>query len=272
MEKVFGLIGEKLGHSISPEIHTEIFNRTNYSGKYYLFELNKEDLKNAIKGFKLLKMGGLNVTIPYKNDVLCLMDEVSKEAKEIGAINTIKFSSGKCYGYNTDYYGFGYMMDRINVSPDNKDVYVLGAGGASRAILKYLYDKNAKNIYIVTRNVSLTKENNDFKNYNIISYSDLSNINSGDIVVNCTPCGMYPNVDNTPIEKNIIEKFKVALDIVYNPSETLFLKYAREAGLKTENGLSMLVGQAVFAQEIFRGEKLSSNLIDEICEKIALNY
>lgn len=272
MNRLFGLIGEKLGHSISPEIHNKVFEKTNYNANYYLFEIEKENLKEAIEGFKLLKIGGLNVTIPYKSDVLSLVDGVSKEAEAIGAINTIKFSNGHCYGYNTDYYGFGYMMDKNNISPKGKDIYVLGAGGASKAILKYLYDNEAKNIYIVTRNKDITSKSSDFKNYKVITYSELSIVESGDIIINCTPCGMYPEVLNSPVEKDVLSKFKVALDIIYNPAETLFLKYANELGLKTENGLSMLVGQAVFAQEIFRDEKLDLSLIDEICRELAVNY
>ncbi len=272
MENVFGLIGEKLGHSISPEIHNKIFDKTGYKGKYYIFEIEKENLKNAIEGFKLLKIGGLNVTIPYKVDVLDLVDEVSSEALSIGAINTIKFSNGKCYGYNTDYYGFGYMLNKINVSPKNKNIYVLGNGGATKAIVRYLLDNEALSVSIVTRNKDAANKNNSIKNCNIISYSELSNISSGDIIVNCTPCGMYPNVEDSPVDKNIISKFKVALDIIYNPSETLFLKTAKDMGLKTENGLSMLVGQAVYAQEFFREEKLDKSLIDDICKELAVNY
>ncbi|KMT21324.1 shikimate dehydrogenase [Clostridium cylindrosporum] len=272
MENVFGLIGEKLGHSISPEIHSKIFQKTNYNGKYYIFEIEKENLENSFKGFKLLKIGGLNVTIPYKSSVIPFMDEISSEAKAIGAINTIRFSNGKCYGYNTDYYGFGYMMERANVTPRSKSAYVLGDGGATKAIIKYLVDNGAESISIVSRHKESTRENKEFKDYNILSYDELKDIKCKDIVINCTPCGMYPNIDSTPIDKNIISKFDVALDIIYNPSETLFLKIARELGLKGENGLSMLVGQAVYAQEIFRGEKLDKTLIDDICEEIAVNY
>lgn len=272
MGKLFGLIGEKLGHSISPEIHTKIFEKTNYNGRYYIFEIEKDNLKNAFEGFKLLKIGGLNVTIPYKTDVMEFMDSISKEAISIGAINTVKFSDGKCYGYNTDYYGFGYMMDKTGVSPKGKDVYVLGAGGATKAIIKYLVDNEASNVTIVTRNKERAMKNREFKDIFIASYDELSNIKTSDIVINCTPCGMFPNVNESLISKEIISKFTVALDIIYNPGETLFLKNARELGLKTENGLSMLVGQAVYAQEIFRGEKLSKELIDDICRELAVNY
>ncbi|MEG0641731.1 MAG: shikimate dehydrogenase [Clostridium sp.] len=272
MENVFGLIGEKLGHSISPEIHNNIFDKTNYKGRYYIFEIKRDNLENSIEGFKMLKIGGVNVTIPYKTDVIPFMDYISDEAKEIGAINTIKFENGKCYGYNTDYYGFGYMMDKANVSANDKDIYILGAGGATKAIVKYLKDKKAGSVSIVTRNKKEATCNKEFNGINIISYEELDKISIGDIIINCTPCGMYPSIDSSPVDKSVLSKFKVALDIIYNPSETLFLKDAREMGLITENGLSMLIGQAVFAQEIFRGEKLNKTLIDDICRDIAVNY
>lgn len=272
MENLYGLIGEKLGHSISPEIHNKIFEKTNYKGRYYIFEIEKENLANAFKGFKLLKIGGLNVTIPYKTTVMSLMDYISPEAKEIGAINTIRFKDGKCLGYNTDYYGFGYMLDKAGVDPKGMNAYVLGAGGATKAIIKYLVDSEVSSLTIVSRNKEKTMLNDDFKKYKVISYDEISSVSNGDIVINCTPCGMHPNIDESPISKDLVAKFKVALDIIYNPSETLFLKYARELGLKSENGLSMLVGQAVYAQEIFRGEKLDKKLIDDICSEIAVNY
>ncbi|MEG0127543.1 shikimate dehydrogenase [Clostridium sp.] len=272
MNNVYGLIGEKLSHSISPEIHNSIFEKTDYKGKYYIFEIEKNNLKSSIDGFRLLKIGGLNVTIPYKIDVIERMDCISDEAREIGAINTIKFKDGKCYGYNTDYYGFSYMFDKNNIDVKGKSTYVLGAGGATKAIIKYLRDKNASSINIVTRDVSKTKGNLEFKEYNVISYEDLEKIDAGDIIINSTPLGMYPNINNCPVSEDVIKKFKVAMDIIYNPSETMFLKHGKKWGLICENGLPMLIGQAVYAQEIFRDITIDKSIIDEICREFAVKY
>ncbi|MEF9952622.1 MAG: shikimate dehydrogenase [Clostridium sp.] len=272
MENVYGLIGEKLSHSISPEIHNSIFDKTDYKGRYYIFEIKKENIKSSIEGFKMLKIGGLNVTIPYKTDVIESMDFISDEAREIGAINTIKFKDGKCYGYNTDYYGFSYMFDKNSVTAKGKSVYVLGAGGATKAIIKYLIDNGASKISIVTRDVSKVLNIKEFKELNIISYRDIENIEAGDIIINSTPCGMYPSIDQCPVSEETIKKFKVAMDIIYNPAETMFLRIAKKWGLVVENGLPMLIGQAVYAQEIFRDITIDKSIIDEICREFAVKY
>lgn len=267
MKGMYGLLGEKLTHSFSPQIHSLIFKALGIDGYYHLFEVNKEDLGDGVRGFKALKVKGINVTIPYKLDVMKYLDHISEEGKNIGAVNTICFEDGKTIGYNTDYYGFGMMMKKFNIDINGKNVTILGSGGSAKAVLQYLLDNNASEITFVTRNVEEGKAK--FKNFNIISYEDLEELSNEDIVINCTPIGMYPKVDNSPIKKECITKFKVAIDLIYNPQETLFLKYAREAGLKSVNGLYMLVGQAIKAEELWNSLKIEDKITDEIYEEIS---
>lgn len=268
MNRFYGLIGEKLKHSISPEIHSIIFKILSINGSYHLFEMNKESLGDAVLGLKALRAGGVNVTIPYKSDIMKYVDEISDEARKIGAINTINFVKGKTIGYNTDYYGFGLMMDKYNIRIKDKDVAILGTGGAAKAVLQYLLDNDAKIIYIVTRDINNSKINNEDKRIKIIQYEDIKNLKKVDIVINSTPCGMYPNINNCPLSYEDISKFSVAVDLIYNPRETMFLKYSKQLGLKSNNGLYMLVGQAVVAQEIWNNVKIEKSKIDDICDAV----
>ena len=136
--KLFGLIGEKLGHSLSPEIHNKVFKDNNIDGLYNLFSVKKDFENNIVESLKCLGVKGANVTIPYKEKVMDQLDIISHEAKAIGAVNTILIKDGKSYGYNTDYYGFGKMLERAKVNIEGNSFFVLGAGGAARSILKYL--------------------------------------------------------------------------------------------------------------------------------------
>ena len=242
----YGLLGEKLGHSLSPDIHEEIFKKLNIKGSYSLFEVSKDNIDNVIPSIKVLGISGINVTIPYKNEVMKSLDDISKEAQEIGAVNTISVNDGKTIGYNTDYFGFGEMLKRFNISCKNKNIVILGAGGASKAVVQY---------------------NKEF--IKVISYEELEDIKDAEIIVNTTPCGMYPNIDSMAINKEILKNYKTAVDIIYNPIETMFLREAKKLGLKTVDGLYMLVGQAIKAEEIWNNTKLKDSDIEEIYMKVS---
>ena len=262
---LYGLLGEKLKHSISPKIHSLIFKEGNIQGYYHLFEVEKENLGSAVEGLKALCAKGVNVTIPYKVSVMEYLDEISIEAKKIGSVNTICFNGNKTIGYNTDYYGFGIMLEKNNITVANKSAVILGSGGASKAVLQYILDKGIKDVKIVSRDVSKIKCTDKMKYFNLISYDEIKYLKGKDIIINCTPCGMYPNLQCSPVEKEVISDFSVAIDLIYNPSETLFLKYARELGIKGVNGLYMLVGQAVAAEELWNNISIS---VDKIYDKI----
>ncbi|MBU3102099.1 MULTISPECIES: shikimate dehydrogenase [Clostridium] len=268
MSELYGLLGEKLLHSVSPQIHSKIFNKLGMKGYYHLFEVEKKDLKAAMEGFKVIKPRGINVTIPYKIKVMELLDEVSVEAKAIGAVNTIKFENGKTIGYNTDYFGIGMLFNKNDIKVKNKKATIFGNGGVAVTMVNYLLNNGISEITVVTRNVSKLKENSSFNSCRVISYDEIQEIKEPSIAINCTPLGMYPNINNSPIEKKYIGKFTSAVDMIYNPKETLFLKYATEAGLKAVNGLYMLVGQATCAQEIWNNIKIPKEIIDEIYEEL----
>ena len=264
----FGLIGGKLGHSLSPAIHQLFFEYTGKSGSYELLETELEALPELMgrlrEGFT-----GTNVTIPHKLHVMPLLDEIAPEAQAIGAVNTIKFTSAGAFGYNTDYFGFGRMLEYNDITVTGKVCAVLGTGGAARAVVKYLADKKCAKLYLVTRDVF--KVDSHFAKIapkiKVIDYARLDAL-QGDVLVNCTPVGMFPRVEAAPVSPEVSFAFDASVDLIYNPAQTLFLKQAAEAGNKAVNGLFMLVAQAVAAQEIWQSERYDSELIVRIMREL----
>lgn len=269
--EIYGLLGEKLGHSLSPQIHKDILENNNMSGVYKLFEVPKMQLENFVIGTKLIKVKGINVTIPYKESIMEYLDYISDEAKRIGAVNTVLVKDNKLYGHNTDYFGIEVMLKIKNIIVDDKIAVILGSGGACKAMITYLLDNNIKKIYVVSRTPQKVTLNKISEKISVINYDELINI-EGDIIINSTPVGMYPNIGKSPVKDEIINKFDVAIDLIYNPEVTQFLKIAKEHGKVTVGGLYMLVGQAVKSQSIYN-ENISVDLqlIDLIYNKLLIN-
>lgn len=249
----YGLIGEHLGHSFSKQIQTriaEIENVKDYD--YQLVELDKEEFKEFMekKDFK-----GINVTIPYKKDVIPYLDEMDESAKAIGAVNTIINVDGKLKGYNTDFGGFLYMVKAHNVHMEGKKVLIIGNGGACAAVKAVCKHENAKDIVIVSRSA----------NRGAISYDEMYTSHlDADIVVNTSPVGMFPNIVNAPIDVSWFHKLECVLDVVYNPILTRLCFEAQEADIKRVIGLEMLIAQAKYAFEIFENMSFDDSIIDEI--------
>lgn len=255
--KKFGLLGEKLGHSYSKIIHNCIFELENIDATYELIECSKDELSKYIELLKSEKYNGFNVTIPYKKEIMKYLDEISTEALKIGSVNTVAFCNGKAVGYNTDYYGFLETLNYYNIDCSGKDCYILGTGGASLAVKAAITTSGGNPIY-----VSRNKDNKE----NTIDYNDLEKIEEIDILINTTPVGMYPNVDDMPININICKKVKVCVDIIFNPKKTKLLDNV-EVGY---NGLYMLIGQAVKAEEIWHNKKMNVDYL-KIEKEVASN-
>lgn len=267
----FGLLGGKLGHSLSPAIHNLFFKYTRKVGSYELLETELENLP-ARMSFLSKDFKGANVTIPHKLHVMPLLDGITEEAKAIGAVNTIKFTEAGAWGYNTDYFGFGRMLEYNEIFVKNQVCVILGSGGAARAVVKYLADAGAKKLYLVTRDPSTCDPK--FKEIapclDIITYGELQDI-QGYCLVNCTPVGMFPKTDASPVPKAVNANFEASVDAIYNPAETLFLAQAKACKKKTVNGLFMLVAQAIAAQEIWQDEKYDSEIIVKIMHDLEQN-
>lgn len=230
----YGLIGEKLGHSFSKEIHEKL---TNY--KYDLVELDRKELDVF---FKEKKFKGINVTIPYKTTVIPYLDYMDESAKKIGAVNTIVNKSNMLKGYNTDYHGFLYTLEHHKVNVKGKKVIVLGNGGASRAVIAVLKDLKAGEIITVGRTLR----------DNSISFEECyENHTDGEIIINTTPVGMYPKVDASPLELETFNSCTHVIDLIYNPSQTKLLREANKKDIYEINGLEMLIAQAKVSSKYF---------------------
>lgn len=260
----FGLIGGKLGHSLSPAIHKMFFQYTGKEGTYDLLETELDAIPARMEALPK-EFVGVNVTIPHKLHVMPFLDGIADEAKAIGAVNTIKFTQQGAFGYNTDYFGFGRMLEYNEIFVKDRVCVVLGSGGAARAVVKYISDAGASKIYLVTRDPKACDL--DFKKMasclDVISYEELAAI-KGYCLVNCTPVGMFPKVDASPVPATVNAHFEASVDAIYNPAETKFLAQAKACNKKAVNGLFMLVAQAVAAQEIWQDEKYNSELIVKI--------
>ena len=253
--KRYALLGEKLSHSYSPIIHKKIFESYNVDATYSLLECKVDELKGIIDKLRTGEYSGYNVTIPYKIEVMKYLDVISDEAKAIGSVNTIAYQDGKVVGYNTDYFGFYNEIVHYNIDVMGKDCFILGTGGASLPLYKALNDLGGKVLY-VSRNP---------KNNNTITYDELKNRNI-DLLVNATPVGMYPNIGNSPVDKEIALKAKCVVDIIFNPKRTQLLLDSNS----DKNGLLMLVGQAVKAEEIWQNKKYPSDILELLKEVEAM--
>lgn len=237
-----GLLGRKLGHSYSPQIHSILGS---YS--YELFEKEPEQLEDFLKNSDF---DGINVTVPYKKAVIPFLDELSPIARKLCAVNTIVRRNGKLIGHNTDYFGFSMMVRERGFDPTGKKVLVLGSGGASNTAVAVLEEMGA-NVIVISRSGE-----NTYKNLHL--HRDAS------AIVNTTPVGMYPHVGVSPVDLNIFPKLEAVLDVVYNPARTQLLLDAECAGIPTINGLLMLVAQAKEAAEWFTGEIIDHAAISRI--------
>ena len=245
--KTFGLVGYPLGHSFSQDYFTKKFAAEKIDAQYLNFQI--EDI--ALFPEKVLTidgLSGLNVTIPYKQKVMQYLDEIDETAQKVGAVNVVKIvrdvSKMRLRGCNSDVVGFENSL-RPLLKPCHTSAYILGTGGASKAV-RYVLEKLNINYQFVSRNADAAN--------NILSYQQLTSelVENHKLIVNCTPLGMSPKIDACPdIPYQAIGAEHLCFDLIYNPEETLFLKKSKEHGATIKNGLDMLIGQAVRAWEIW---------------------
>ena len=243
-----GLLGRKLGHSYSPQIHSYL---ADYS--YTLFEKEPGELEAF---FNSDDFSGINVTVPYKKEVIPYLDELTPIASKLGAVNTIVRRNGKLIGHNTDYFGFQTMVKSGGLTISGKKVLVLGSGGASNTAVAVLQEMGA-NVVVISR----SGENN---------YQNLHLQADAAVIVNTTPVGMYPNTGVSPVDLSTFPQLEGVLDVIYNPARTQLLLDAESRGLVAINGLLMLVAQAKESAEWFSGRPLADDLIETIHRKLTV--
>ena len=244
-----GLLGRRLGHSYSPQIHSHL---SDYS--YTLYEKEPEELEHFLLNGTFT---GLNVTIPYKKDVIPYCAELSDCAKKLGAVNTIvRHPDGRLIGHNTDYFGFLSMVKRSGLNVDGKKILVLGSGGASVTAVAVLQELGAE-VIVVSRSGA-------------DNYTNLDRHADATVIVNATPVGMYPDTGTSPVILDMFPKLEGVLDLIYNPARTALLQQAEKRGLVAENGLWMLVAQAKESAEWFTGRAISNDVIPMIHKQLRL--
>ena len=269
-KKTFSLTGYPLGHSLSPVIHSELFELSGVEASYKLLEIEPERLEASFDELK--KLSGFNVTIPHKTNIIPFLDELSEKARLFGAVNTVDNKNGRLIGYNTDCIGFLRALGGAEIELKGR-VLICGCGGVSRMfafesalagcdITFAVRDESREKCKSLCAELSekLKKES---------AVVSLENAGGGyDLIINGTPVGMFPKVDACPLKKETIISSKAVFDAIYNPEETALLRIAKQAGIKHLNGLSMLVWQAAAAQEIWNGVIFEKSEIEKIVVKL----
>ncbi|MBE6664411.1 MAG: shikimate dehydrogenase [Ruminococcaceae bacterium] len=247
----FGLIGEHLGHSFSKAIHEKIGG--------YVYEIKEIEPQKVEAFFKERDFVGVNVTIPYKEKVIPMLDFIDEHAKKIGAVNTVINKNGKLYGYNTDYMGLKSLVLRTGTEIEGKKVLVIGTGGTSKTARAVIGDMGAKEILFVSHRKTDTA----------LTYEEVYAFHTDvDVIFNTSPVGMYPNNDTSPIDLTRFPKLTAVIDVVYNPIKTKLVKEAQALGIKASAGLYMLSAQAVYAYELFSGNEATKELCDSIFKSV----
>jgi len=257
-----GIIGFPIEHSISAVMQNAAFQSLRLNYQYLAFSVPPTDLKDAVNGIKALGFKGVNITIPHKVAVMELLDEVDESARDIGAVNTILNDNGRLIGFNTD--GAGYIQslkEELNVHVSGLHVLLLGAGGAARSISTELARAEIGRIHIFDQRTdcsrSLAKHLSSRVEAEAVSSDEMAKMDLSDIqlVINTTPVGMYPKVNDIPLSPALLHPGLIVSDIVYNPYETMLIKEAKKIGAKVHHGAGMLVHQGALSFHIWTGHQ-----------------
>lgn len=264
--KVFGLIGHPVEHSMSPVLHHTLADILGHEIAYVPFDV-KRDLQSAIKGAFELNVQGMNVTVPYKQDVIPFLCDIDPLAQKIGAVNTLVRCDEGYKGYNTDMPGLKRAMENDGVSIKEGRFYLIGAGGVARAVLLMLLENDARCVHILNRSVDKAKAlaeelSNEYQTK--VTYGDLQSYKTvvleNATAIQATNVGMYPKIEEAAIEdKEFYEKIDVAYDLIFNPAVTRFMALANECGKKSYNGLKMLLFQGIIAYEYWNNVSVKSD-------------
>lgn len=262
--KIYGVIGYPISHSLSPEIHNSIFDNNQENSIYIPLAVSPEELARTIPVLKS-HFQGLNITIPHKETIIPYLDEIDERAQWYGAVNTVKMIEGKMIGYNTDGYGFAKSLLEAGIDLKGRKVLLIGAGGGARVAAHEIL-LSGGSLTIANRNVEKAEglKNVLIANTGIqeIEIRPLDQLEKGfDCVINATPLGMGPWVEEMPVKEEVLRGAAFVYDMIYNPYETKLLLQGKQYGCKTQNGLPMLFYQAVKAQEIWTGKVLEEEIL-----------
>lgn len=274
MKKLFAVLGDPIGHSMSPIMHNDLFSFYQIDAHYLPFQVKGDNLHDAVKGLKAIGAAGFNVTVPHKSKIIPLLDGVDELAGSIGAVNTVVNEGGKLIGYNTDGPGFLKGLQAYGSSAAGQKILVVGAGGAARAIYFTLAKENPLAVDIANRTLeTASKLINDcpYRNFSRALTLDEASINLAeyDLIIQTTTIGMSPNTAEQPLNLNNLSQQSMVCDIIYNPLETQFLHDARIKGARIQNGIDMFVYQGALAFEKWTGifpdvERMRENVLQQL--------
>ncbi|WP_110926948.1 shikimate dehydrogenase [Bacillus massiliglaciei] len=270
MKKIYGVIGDPIAHSMSPAIHNDAFRHQGIEAAYHHFHVKPEDLQDAVKGMKAIGVSGFNVTIPHKQNIIPLLDEVDELALAIGAVNTVSWEEGRYVGYNTDGKGFYKSLSDLSEGglKDSRTL-IIGAGGAARAIYFTLVKEGVRNVDIANRTVERAEKliadcpyECESQALSIAKAEEM--LAEYELIIQTTSSGMSPNLDGIPLNPEQIKQGTLISDIIYNPLKTKLLHDAEQRGAVIQNGLGMFVHQAALAFEIWTGVHPDTARMQEI--------
>ena len=259
--KKYLVIGNPIGHSLSPKIHNFWIKNNNINAVYEKKQLNKEDLKDLISKIKKKEIDGINVTVPFKKDIFFYLEEISAEAKYTKSVNTIYLNDNKITGHNTDIDGFKFAIKDTKFDVSNKKIFIIGAGGVTPSIIYALNKMKVSNITLTNRTRTKAEKLKDQFNY--LKVVDWGIIPDFDMIINATSVGLKED-DNLNLDFTKSKNDKFYYDVIYNPKETNFLKMGKKLGNKTENGKKMFIYQAAASFKVWHGiePKINEELID----------
>jgi len=276
---MYGVIGDPILHSKSPIMLNRAFREMGVNAAYSAYHVTVGQLGDAIRGFRALSFGGVNVTIPHKLEVMAFLDEIDEDARLIGAVNTIVNREGRLIGYNTD--GIGYvrsLLEETGFQAKGKRILMIGAGGAARGVTYALARQEPSVIWIANRTrekaVELAHSLSEYAECQGIGLDELDGVDAVDLIVNNTPSGMHPHIDELPVEEAWIERHIDASvtvsDLIYNPRETKLLRLSAARGARTHSGLGMFIHQGAYAFEYWTGLKAPIQAMRETVEQALL--
>jgi len=269
---LYGVIGNPIKQSKSPIMQNRAFEECNINAAYLAFQIESEQLEQFVQGARSMGIAGFNVTIPHKLDIMNYLDEIDVDARALGAVNTVVNRQGRLIGYNTD--GIGYvrsLKDEAISTILQKNIVVIGAGGASRGIVYALLKESPAQIVVANRTVdkavqlvaSLPKTNNT--ELRGIALAEVDTVLAdADIVINTTSIGMYPHMDEMPIDLSLVKAGTVVSDLIYNPLETKLIREAKEKGCIGHGGLGMFINQGAYAFEYWTGKAAPVEAMREV--------
>jgi len=274
MKKLFGVLGNPIGHSMSPVMHNDLFSLYNIDAEYLPFLVQEDELRDAVNGLRALGAGGFNVTVPHKSSIIPFLDEVDELAASIGAVNTVVNKDGKLIGYNTDGLGFLKGLDAYLNKIEGQKILVIGAGGAARAIYFTLAKEKPMQIDIANRTLEKAVQLIEECPYSIsskaLTLKDASSeLGEYDLIIQTTMIGMEPNITEQPITLEYLRENSVVCEIIYNPLETRILLEAKSIGARVQNGIDMFVYQGALAFEKWTGifpdiQRMKENVLGQL--------